>query len=159
MTKEEFLKDVNAGCSHRELLWLALEKTKGSVVELGSGFGSTEYLRKYCKENNREFVSVDNNTEWCEKTGAIYISNWDDFEILDADVLLIDHAPGERRHIDIARFANVAKVIIIHDSEPEATGYMLDKIWHLFPYKIDHKFDNAMTSLVSNHFNKETWEK
>ena len=159
MTKEEFLKDINAGCNHRHLLWEALEKTTGKVVEIGSGWGSTPFLKQYCEDNKRDFFSFDNDTSWCEKTGSTYIANWDDLELKDVDVLLIDHSPGERRYIDIEKFANIAKVIVIHDSEPEATGYMLDKIWHLFPYRIDSKFDNAWATLVSNHFKKEVWQK
>jgi len=158
MTKDEFLKDVGNWSNHRYLLWEALEKTTGRVVEFGSGEGSTKFLSKYCQDNKRDFLSFDSNLEWANNTGAQFISNWDRLDLQNIDVLLIDHAPGERRWIDIEKYKDIAKVIVIHDSEPSGHGYMLDKIWHLFPYRIDTETTGAWATLVSNHFKKETWE-
>ena len=56
MNQMEFLKNLQAdnNDNHRVLLWKALECTKGEVVEWGAGWGSTEYLRSYCKIFERE---------------------------------------------------------------------------------------------------------
>lgn len=158
MNKEGFLKDVTNWNNHRILLWKALENTSGKVVEFGSGDGSTAYLREYCKNNNREFLTFDNNQEWCEKTGSKFVANWDEINLTDVDVLLIDHAPGERRWVDIERYSKIAKVIVIHDAEPAATGYMLDRIWYLFPYRINTETTGAWATLVSNFFSEEAWK-
>ena len=158
MKKEEFLKEVSNWNNHKYLLWEALIRTKGKVVEFGSGFGSTPSLRQYCSENNREFLTFDNNLEWCQKTNSTFVSNWDDINLTDIDVLLIDHAPGERRYIDIQKYSLIAKVIVIHDSEPKAKDYMLDKIWNLFPYRINIETEGAWATLVSNFVHKEAWK-
>ena len=50
-----FLDNVESWCSHRPLLQIALELTKDSqspILELGTGYGSTEQLHKYVQNNN-----------------------------------------------------------------------------------------------------------
>lgn len=161
MTKEEFLTGVANWDNHRICLWPALEATKGLVVEFGAGHGSTPFLHRYCKDNNREFLSYDYSREWADKfkdLGTEHVKNWDDVNLNMIDVLLIDQAPGERRWIDIKKFANIAKIIVIHDSEPAATGYMLNKIWHLFKFRIDYKTDGAWASAVSNFVDLTKWQ-
>lgn len=158
MTKEEFLKGVENWNNHLNLLWPALEATNGIVVEFGMGHGSTPQLNQYCTEKKRKLYSYDNTLEWVDKFKhfendyhKLFLAhNWDDVEFDQIDVLLIDHAPGERRWIDIKKYAMIAKIIVIHDSEPAATGYMLDKIWHLFKYRINYETEGAWASLVSN---------
>lgn len=158
MTKEEFLKGVANWDNHRYLLWPALEATKGLVVEFGMGHGSTPFLNQYCTEKKRELCSYDNTLAWLDKFKHyendyhhIFLAHdWEDVDYSQIDVLLIDHAPGERRWLDVKKYSDVARIIVIHDSEPEATGYMMDKIWGLFKYRKDHKSDGAWATMVSN---------
>lgn len=167
MTKEEFLKDVANWDNHRHLLWPALEATKGEVVEMGMGQGSTPFLHEYCKDKKRMLYSYDNSREWMEKFVDLksdnhfvqWVLDWDQVAITHKkpDVVLIDHAPGERRYIDVERFANSANVIVIHDSEPAATGYMMDKIWHLFKYRKDFTSPGAWATAVSNFIDVTKW--
>lgn len=158
MTKEEFLKGVQNWNNHLYLLWPSLEATKGDVIEFGCGDGSTRQLNQYCKDTNRNLVSYDFNKDWIEKFNHlesdthkfIHAPDWDAVSLSKVDVLLIDHSPGERRWEDIKKYANKAAYIVIHDSEPAATGYMLDKIWHLFKYRKDYKTEGAWATVVSN---------
>ncbi len=166
MTKKKFLDGVQNWNNHLHLLHPALEATTGDVIEMGLGFGSTQQLHDYCGAK-RKLYSFDHNTEWVEKfkhleTDTHKLStahDWDDVHknYPNPDVILIDHAPGERRWIDIEKYAHSAKIIIIHDSEPAATGYMLDKIWHLFKYRADWKSPGAWASVVSNHVDVTSW--
>ena len=57
--------------SHRPALLCALENTKGTAVELGCGFGSTQILYDYCVKNKRQFWSFDTNKEWANKFWVI----------------------------------------------------------------------------------------
>lgn len=160
MTKEQFLQGVENWDNHRYLLWHALEATTGDVVEMGMGHGSTPFLREYCKDAGRMLYSYENNFEWFKKFQHLtdelhkvqHVTDWDEVSIShpSPSVVLIDHAPGERRHIDVERFSKTAQIIVIHDSEPAATGYMMDKIWGLFKYRRDHKSPGAWASMVSN---------
>lgn len=154
MTKEEFLGDFSSWNNHLPLLWFALEETRYSilpVLEFGSGVGSTEQLRYYCGSNNREFISYDNNREWADSMGSNLITNWSTASIYQqCSVCLVDCAPGEMRHEIMAIMKDKADIIVVHDSEPDATGYMLHKIWPLFLYKVDLIGSNTWATAVSN---------
>lgn len=164
MTREEFLKDFGNWSNHRILLWEALEATKNKsnydtiISEFGCGDGSTPFLHKYAEDNKRYLVSYENNLEWMNKYRHLngeyhmvyHIHDWDKVGIVPS-VLLIDHAPGERRKIDIRIFADKARVIVCHDTEPAADhGYQMRAEFGKFKYHIDYKTDGAWASAVSN---------
>jgi hypothetical protein len=161
MNKEEFLKGMDNACNHRILLWEALKLTTGKVVEIGSGHGSTPFLRAYCESRQREFESYENNPVWAEMTGATLIDSWEDLQLENVDVLLIDHAPGERRKEDILKFKDVAKIIVCHDTEPAADhGYQMRQHFPLFKYKAELKTDGAWATMLSDEIDfpsKEYW--
>jgi hypothetical protein len=152
-----FLSEFNNWSNHRGLLLLGLHLTSGPVLELGSGEGSTSYLRKYCRENNRRFGSCDNNREWCDKTGATFVTDW---ELLISEavtvkhgLIFIDHAPGERRHLDAIALANAADILVLHDTEEGGAGnYMWSKAWPHFKYRLNYNKTGggAGATLVSN---------
>lgn len=160
MTKQEFTYGVENWNNHLWLLWPALEATSGDMVEFGMGYGSTNILRKYATETGRHLTSYENNLEWYEKFPfehsdnheLIYVSDWNSVNQKDIDVMLIDHAPGERRKIDIAKFANVAKIIVCHDTEPAADhGYQMRSELAKFKYQVDYQSPGAWASIVSNY--------
>ena len=148
----KFLENVQNWDNHRPLLWWALKQTKGKiepVLEMGCGEGSTPYLKQYLKTDKRKLISYDYSLEWATKYDAIHVTDWDAIEHENYSVILIDHSPGERRHLDVIKLANKCDYMIIHDSEPAATGYMLDKVWHLFPYRRNLKTEGAWATIVS----------
>jgi hypothetical protein len=134
--------------NHLPLLILGLQLSKRGttgidVLELGSGEGSTPLLRQYCKDQQLKFHSFDNNKEWCDKTGAQYVDNWDILidEALTRrhGLIFIDHAPGERRHLDAIRLANAADILVLHDTEEGGAGnYMWSKAWPHFKYRLNY---------------------
>jgi len=154
-----FLQNVENWSNHRPLLLFALELTSsGKVLELGCGMGSTPYLHCFCGGNDRQLISFDNNKEWANKFKHLEsdlhsIESKDIVTLPDSiSVTLVDHAPGEQRWVDIQRLVDKSDILVIHDSEPEATGYMLDKIWHLFKYRLNIKTSDAWTTSVSNKY-------
>lgn len=160
MTKQDFLHDVtNNDLNHRILLWNALLLTEGKVIEFGSGFGSTPYLRKFCKENGREFESYDSNKEWAEKTNAFLVTDWEALKIENIDVLFLDHAPGERRQFDLVKYKDIARIIVIHDTEPTGQGdYRVRQHFDKFKYvqevkSINHEETQAgcWATILSNY--------
>jgi|LakMenEpi03Aug12_release.lakeMendotaPanAssembly.Ray.scaffolds.fasta_scaffold405496_2 hypothetical protein len=176
------LNEVEGWCSHRPLLYLALEMTKSSnkpIVELGCGYGSTTQLNQYIQTDKRKLISFDTNQEWLNKFIHLqsnkheFVYKPDNFaynqesqewydktpEIVDwltdvskdgISVCLVDHACGERRHSDIKLIHENCDFMIIHDSQPPATGYMMDKIWGLFKYKLNMKKWGDWATIVSN---------
>jgi SAM-dependent methyltransferase len=177
------LENVQSWCSHRPLLQIALELTKGSnkpILELGCGFGSTEQLHKYVETDIRKLYSLDTNKEWLSKykylqnnkhelvfkqddlrwdseklewcDTSLDIPDWLDSVCKDGiSVCLVDHACGERRHVDIKRIYEKCDIIVIHDTQPQATGYMMNKIWHLFQYRCNLIMGDDAT-IISNKY-------
>lgn len=162
MTKDQFLEGVD-GDHHRVLLWLALDLTKVSalpVAELGAGYGSTPFLRQYCSDAGRKFLSWDNNKEWAEQWGAEYIDQWGYPKIYGKhSVVLIDQSPGDCRKDSAKILFNDADILVIHDAEPQnRNSYQLDLIYPLFRYKIFTRGDKIWTVALSNHINLSQYE-
>jgi hypothetical protein len=152
-----FLKGVTGNWNnHLPLLLLGLHLTNGDVYEFGAGEGSTPYLRSYCKANSRYFQSWENNKEWAEKCGSLYVEDWNNEGLFwSAGVVFIDHAPGEQRIITIAELAkrNETDIIVIHDTEEGGAGdYKYDRIWPLFKYRLNYNKTGggAGATMVSN---------
>lgn len=144
------LADVCGWNNHRPLLLWALDHSSSlPILEMGCGDGSTPYLQQAAKELGRKLYSYDSDKAWADKFNAVHVIDWDSVKHDNYSVILIDHAPGERRYIDIAKLKDSCEYMVIHDTEPEATGYMLDRIWHLFPYRRDLKSSSAWASIVS----------
>jgi hypothetical protein len=151
MTKEQFLSGMDNACNHRILLWEALQLTDGKVIEFGSGHGSTPFLRAYCEAHQREFESYENNPVWAEMTGSTLVDNWDEVVVNDCDVLFIDHAPGERRKIDIVKHTNSCKIMVIHDTEPAADhGYQMRHLFKYSKYAVEYRSEGAWATMISN---------
>lgn len=162
MKREEFTKDIKDWDNHRGLLWLSLEATNGSVLELGCGDGSTPYLQKYCTE--RELTSLDYNKEWADKFGATYVNDWNTVNLgSNISVALIDESPGEHRKESINYLTNNAEIIIVHDSEPKGwncSNYEVRDLFGSFKYKVDVKSkekEGAWATALSNTIDITKW--
>jgi hypothetical protein len=119
------------------------------------------YLDWLCAMDARFMWSYETGVGWCERAKkyendyhkVLFVEDWDKINITDRHwgLVLIDHHPNDRRHIDIERVANHANFIVIHDTEPEADKiYHYSRIWNLFKYRYDHKRYKNHTSVVSN---------
>ncbi len=163
----DFLKNISNWGSHRPLLWLALENTKGNVIEIGMGQNSTPYLHEYCGNRNRHLHSIDNNSEYfsigleTSFHSSAVVPDWDflysryGLDKQKVSVILIDHAPAERRHVDAIRLKDQCEIMVIHDAEHEGLPYdvyEIAKITEHFKYRLDHSIPGmpAKTLLLSN---------
>lgn len=154
---EDWLSD-NDWDSHKEALWFALKNTTGDVVELGSGFGSTPFLKLYCAENNREFVTYETNEEWAEKSGSIFTDTYFK-ELGKIDLLFVDAAPGEIRKELIHFYKDAANVIVVHDVECGAEYvYGMGAILSSFKNRLNYEpAGKPHTAIVSNNINVCEW--
>lgn len=151
MAHEEFVKNLDPWSSHRPLLWRALVATRENrkpILEMGCGDGSTPYLQEFARRDGRELISMDNNREWADKFGARYTENWHYSEWFYKSlysVVLIDHAPGEKRREALELFASFPihitdGVIVVHDSEPKgwnASDYQVRPLFSKFKYIVE----------------------
>lgn len=155
--------------SHRALLLLALEQTRGSphpILELGMGDGSTPQLHAYAEGERRRLFSMDNNPEQFARFArmesplhTIRCVHWDHsyIEAGEWSVALVDHAPPEQRRLDILKLLAKTEILVIHDSEPSAEGYRLREIWPIFRYRADINLDGVGTTAVSNVVDLRGW--
>jgi hypothetical protein len=155
--------------THMAPLVTAVMNTTGPVFEMGCGDYSTPILHAICSVQNRQLLSTDTSKNWLdlfqdmksEMHEFIYVpvydddwlknpkpEKWDSIGNQTWGVVFIDHRPGERRKVDIARFANSADVIVVHDTETLSYGY--EPILNTFKYRYDYVRYTTRTTLVSN---------
>lgn len=165
--KERFKATSNWN-THLPLLYAALENTSGLVVEFGLGDNSTPVLHEYCALNKRSLISYETDMEWYSKYKPMetefhrihLVQNWDRVNVTPS-LLFIDHAPGERRKEDIIKYANIAGIIVAHDTEIGAdSGYKMRSTFKNFKYVQDFKAPNldAWATALSNYIDVSTWE-
>ena len=157
--------------THLPCLIKALSKTTGDVLELGTGVFSTPYLRYQCMLSNRKLVSYENFKLWYDFMLKYWTSN-ENHEInfvekySDApidrewDVVLIDQTPDSSRVEEVKRLANLAKYIIIHDSNGRNNKvYHYDTIYPLFKYRTIWDKDGNHATILSNFIDLEDFWK
>lgn len=181
MTREQFIQGVTDWNNHLPLLWLALEQTTGPVLEMGCGDGSTRQLHQYCADNNRMLYSFDTDEDWMNRFSDCanethrfhrVVNHWEIAQKIcpSPSVILIDHAPGERRIVDVKNYYDhMDGIMVLHDTQPPPTAadYGYERIWSLFKYKVDLNAgknpdpnipDNrTWASAVSNHVDVTKW--
>lgn len=159
---------TNNDLSYYPLLFKALEETKGDVLELGTGHGSTVLLHDYCK-GRRVLTSFDEKEEWLSKFkyletfehGLFLIEDWRKVhrDHPDPSVIFIDHAPGEDRKQMILDFKDTKGIIVCHDTEPAADhGYQMRQHFPLFKYKVEVKTNGAWATALSNEIDITKWD-
>ena len=146
--------------SHLPVLIKTMSLTNGDVLEMGMGFYSTPYLHWVCDMQKRKLVSYESIEKYfrlfrqykSESHEITFIKDWDSAAIEKPwDVVLIDHDPAIRRIIDIKRLANLAKYIVVHDTQPEEDwSYKYSEIYPLFKYRYNYTKVISHTSVLSN---------
>ncbi|MBP7119388.1 hypothetical protein KBA63_04870 [Candidatus Woesebacteria bacterium] len=162
--------------THLAPLIQAVNKTDGDILEIGLGIFSTPYLHYQSFLSKRNLTSIDNVEGWVNRfksshvSGHMYegpyhklitVNNWNEADIEKPwDVVLIDHSPSERRIEEVKRLANLAKYIIIHDSNPRKDReYHYSQIYPLFKYRTDWTGDANPATVLSNFVDlKDFWE-
>ena len=156
---------VNGYGSHRPALCEAVVRTAGPILELGMGDTSTHALHGVAETCGRLVCSYDHAASWVERYSKLRtahhriesITSWDEcpIESMRWGVALVDHAPAKRRKIDIARLADRADVIVVHDTEEPAYGY--DRVLSTFKYRLDDRSCTPWTTLLSNTLDVSSW--
>lgn len=181
MKIKEFLDNMSDWNNYLPLLWLALDGTsEGDVIEMGCGDGSTERMHDYCKYNGRNLYSFETGEKYLQRFIHLkspshkffHVKDWDvaKEECPNPSVILIDHAPGERRIVDVERFKDINGILVLHDTQPKPTAadYGWEKIWGLFKYRVTldagksfdvkHSDNKAWASAVSNSYDMKNWK-
>ncbi len=91
---------------------------------------------------NSRFTQLETNNHTITK-----VDSFDSVPVVECGMILIDHAPAERRQVEIARFKDFADILVCHDSElREYYSYDFDQFKYQFTYNVYPK----TTTFVSN---------
>ena len=150
--------------SHYPVLAAAVARTKGPVLELGCGYGSTYMLHYMCAE--RFLVTADTNLDWLHKFSEgyacprkhefIHVDKWEEFSFLEAtkwSVAFVDNQPGEMRTPLIRRLKGRTTFIVAHDSERDydtGANYKYEEVIPLFKYVSEWKRVRPYTLILSD---------
>ncbi len=151
--------------THITPLIAAVMATKGDVVEFGMGDYSTPLLHEIIHSqringSDRKLVSFESDPDWL-KNFADLASHWHSIMNVpdwnnvflnnyNTSVLLIDHAPAEQRRLDILKYANSAKIIVVHDTD-KMKYYDYGSAFETFQYVFTYKRYSKTTTLLSNY--------
>lgn len=155
--------------THLGPLIACMNKTDGDVLELGIGLFSTPYLHYACTAQKRYLLSLENDAGWLrhfKSSDFIHFLYENEYHKLESvedykttpliekewDVVLIDQTPDDSRRVTAKRLANLAKYIVIHDSN-ENDGkdkYKYSEIYPLFKYKKVWDKDDRHATVLSN---------
>jgi hypothetical protein len=142
--------------THMGVLVKVLYQSQGDVAELGAGPFSTPLLHWVCKDLNCRLISYENNLDFynyarrfqSQLHSIVFVKNWDEIDTqTHRGVAFIDHAPIERRKIDIVRLKNTVDYLVIHDTN--GYGYE-EEVWPHFRYIYTWKECRPWVSVVSN---------
>ena len=162
MIKNRTIGDGQYG-THIAPLVAAVLATEGDIYEFGSGDFSTPVLHElmgYLKihQPHRLLYSFDSNEQWVKNFADLdngywhfvsFISDWDKVIVRKCGVVFIDHAPAERRIVDIERFKDMADIIVVHDTQ-KSNYYGYEPLLSSFKYRFDYERYSQKTTFVSN---------
>lgn len=167
---ESWIRDLFSGVTsgydtHRPVLCEAVLQTRGPILELGVGDGSTLPLHAVANECSRLVFSFDTESHWIDRFLGLrsahhfiaQVPSWDDCPVESQfwSIGFIDHAPAQRRVVEIGRLAYKAELLVIHDTDEPEYGYgpFLDS----FRYRFDFREYQQWTTVVSNYVDVSDW--
>ena len=147
--------------SHIPVLIKAMGISEGPVLELGTGLNSTPVLHWLCHEMKRKMDSYESipmfhRIAWNYENDfhkTHFVTDWDKDLQIDRHwgVVFIDHAPGKRRNVEMARLADNADYVIVHDTEPRSDWhYKYSNSFDKYKYRYDYTDAYPHTSIFSN---------
>lgn len=164
-----------SGGTHYPALAAVVVNTSGPVLEMGCGDFSTPFLHSLCAPTKRLLVSTDVDKLWislfldleCNWHKFIHVNayatndhrnNW--LHCIDSDawnviglethwsVVFIDHTPGSRRPVDVARLRKNTDIFVVHDTEDPRYGW--EPLLSSFKYKYVYDRYSVTTTIVSD---------
>ncbi len=151
--------------THQPLLVACMSLTKGPVLELGCGNGSTLLLHSMCGTAKRKLVTLELDERWIRDFTTLRRS-W--HEILPVDkwlglpqyeekwgLVLVDHGAARLRGRTIDEL--YADIIVAHDSHREYNCRYAAR-FEKYKYRYDYKNLRPWTTAISNTINLDVLE-
>lgn len=153
------MERIDRGGSHIPVLLELFPSVTGPVLELGAGVHSTPLLSWLCADKGLPFVSYETDAVWAKRIQDATVpgitTHIDDYANAPIDkpwgMAFIDHAPAERRKVDILRLKDLAAFIVVHDTDPnEEWRYGFEDVFPQFRYRKDYTNHSPHTTVLSN---------
>jgi len=150
--------------SHLPMLLRAWDLSTGEVLELCTGRYSTTVLNWLAAMSGRHVTSYETDPayyEWSTRMNNTYhsiqlLKSWDEADLERPwGVVLVDHAPGDRRWKEVLRLVDWADYIVLHDSKDRRCGY--GRVYPRFKWIYHYKKLNPWTTVVSNKVSLENF--
>lgn len=168
--KNEGLKHVSLEMetsTHFPMLIKCVNKSRGAVLELGSGLFSTPLLHWLCFPNRKLITCesyqhyMDFAKKFATKSHTVkFIEDWNHSQILQGcgcthfGVVLIDHSPKKprQRGDDAILFKDAADYVVLHDAGKNSNPkYGYEKVFEHFKYRYDWEGCWPPTTVLSNY--------
>jgi predicted O-methyltransferase YrrM len=154
---------LTASGTYLPVLMKLVDMTNGPILEFGTSAFSTTFLHFACYEKKRKFISYENNPDCYKEYKSfendyhkiVFVKDWDSIDLSGHySVVLIDHDPASRRRFEIARLANNADYIVVHDAQPRSDfKFKYSIVFPLFRYRKDFNGEKPFTTVLSNFKN------
>lgn len=169
--------------SHRPMLYRVIKNIHHvGFFEFGTGKGSTPLLQSLYATDfpQNDCISYESDYQWYElmKSSSydalphgeniwthknhtlFYEPDYLHVNVWKGSIVFIDCAPGELRKHLISKHSNIAKLIIVHDTEAGAEYvYGMAEILNSFKYRCDLIVEGApQTTIVSNLYEFNNWK-
>jgi len=159
---ERMSPNLDGTGTHMAPLLTAVANTKGRIIEFGCGDYSTPLL--HAVAGSRLIYSYETDRKWLDRYTDLrstkhtleLVEDWDAVDVADCGVILIDHAPAERRIIDIERFRGRAQAIVVHDTDA-SDWYGYGPVLDSFKYRYDYTRYSKTTAIVSDFRDPGKW--
>jgi hypothetical protein len=118
--------------THRRFLKFYVEKTLGSIIELGTGYASTPYLHYVSCTENRLLISLEDNPNWLKAVLSIAPNNrFHEYQLVadwsllflryslekNISIAFVDQEPWIARRDSVLHYKDIADYVIIHDAD------------------------------------------
>lgn len=148
--------------SHEVPLEKIVRKTiQGDILECGIGNSSTPLLRRLCQELNRNLYSLESSARYIDEFAHMRsehhfierIMDWNNHNWFTKEwaIVFVDNDPAPARKLIVDKMANLAKYIVVHDTENPA--FEFEPIFEKFKYRFDYMAELPYTTILSN-FNR-----
>lgn len=144
--------------THLPVLVAAVARTSGSVLELGCGEWSTRVLHEMCAARGRRLVSAESDAGWAARFAhlgtsdhqIVVVPDWGACAEIDLawDVAFVDHAPFDRRRVDVERLREKCTYVVVHDTEEPCYEY--EGAFAKFRYRRDFRQLTPWTTVLSD---------
>jgi hypothetical protein len=148
---------ANPSGTHLPYLARLLQKVKGPILEMGSGYFSTPLLYWHTVMNKTQFRSYETNRRWAETMGnpVRHIEQWVQADISEMrwNLVFIDHGQALLRKDHAIAVKDNADFVVLHDTEEKFENiYRYSEVWPHFKYRKDFTDILPNTTVLSNVF-------